>query len=67
MVDVYKFVSNVAIAIVKHLRSNITEKKSIVFSIAVTMSVELLLIMILMGPGKYMYVAHKEDSEGETI
>ncbi len=42
-----------AIVIVKWQRSSIMEKKSIVFSLAVTMSVELLLIVISMVQGIY--------------
>jgi hypothetical protein len=40
--------SYAAIVIVKWQRSSLMEKKSIVFSVAVTTSVELLLIMISM-------------------
>ena len=43
--------SYAAIVIVKWQRSSIMEKKSIVFSVAATTSVELLLIVILMGQG----------------
>jgi hypothetical protein len=39
---------------VKWQRSSIMEKKSIVFSIAVTTSEELLLIMILMAQGTFI-------------
>ena len=40
--------SYAAIAIVKWQRSSVMEKKSIVFSVAVTMSVDLLFIVISM-------------------
>ncbi len=43
--------SYVATVTVKWQRSSTMEKKSIVFSVAVTTSVELLLIVILMGQG----------------
>jgi hypothetical protein len=43
-----------AIVIVKWQRSSIMENKSIVFSIAVTMSVELLLIVISMAQGTFI-------------
>jgi hypothetical protein len=43
-----------AIVIVKWQRSSILEKKSIVFSVAVTTSVELLLIVILMAQGTFI-------------
>jgi hypothetical protein len=44
-----------AIAIVKWQKSSMIEKKSIVFSVAVTMSVELLLIMISMAQGTFIF------------
>jgi hypothetical protein len=43
-----------AIAIVKWQKSSMIEKKSIVFSVAVTMSVELLLIVISMSQGTFL-------------
>jgi hypothetical protein len=46
--------SYAAIVIVKWQRSSIMEKKLIVFSIAVTTSVELLLIMILTVQGTFI-------------
>jgi hypothetical protein len=47
--------SYAAIVIVKWQRLSIMEKKSIVFSIAVTMSVELLLIVILTVQETFIY------------
>jgi hypothetical protein len=46
--------SYAAIAIVKCQRSSMMEKKTIVFSVAVTTSVELPLIVISMAQGTYM-------------
>jgi hypothetical protein len=46
--------SYAAIVIVKWQRSSIMEKKLIVFSVAVTTSVELLLIEILMAQGTFI-------------
>ena len=57
--------SYAAIVIVKWQRSSIMEKKSIVFSIAVAMKLELLLIMISMAK-EHLYVIREDDSERET-
>jgi hypothetical protein len=43
--------------------SIVSGKKSIMFSDTVTTSVELLLIMILMGPGTYMVITMRIQKE----
>ncbi len=52
------------LSIVKWQRSRIMEKKSIVFSVVVTMSVELLLIMTSMVQGTFIWIG-EDDSERE--
>ncbi len=60
----FKHPNYVAIVNVKQLRSRIMEKKSIVFSTAVTMSVGLQLIVIKMGHRiSNLYVTYKNNSK----